>query len=217
MTSDLGWQPEISSDPSHTNTDALSTQLNYYNALLGDLSNLSTPNDNNLRNILESALVAARKLTASDAGSIYLIDRSASFHTVCFEVSQNDSQPDRSLVNFAVPLNQNSIVGYVALTGETLNLSDAHNLPDGARYNHHKTFDVDIEYRTRSVLAVPMFDDENRTIGVLQLINRKNQDILITSENVHQVTVAYSDLDEKLLQAIACQIAPYVKQQIKRD
>ncbi|MEI6064979.1 MAG: GAF domain-containing protein, partial [Pseudanabaena sp. ELA748] len=89
--------------------------------------------------------------------------------------------------------------------------------PDGARYNHHKTFDVDIEYRTRSVLAVPMFDDENRTIGVLQLINRKNQDILITSENVHQVTVAYSDLDEKLLQAIACQIAPYVKQQIKRD
>ena len=133
MTSDLGWQPEISSDPSHTNTDALSTQLNYYNALLGDLSNLSTPNDNNLRNILESALVAARKLTSSDAGSIYLIDRSSSFHTVCFEVSQNDSQPDRSLVNFAVPLNQNSIVGYVALTGETLNLSDAHNLPDGAR------------------------------------------------------------------------------------
>jgi GAF domain-containing protein len=214
MTSDLGWQPEISSDPSHPNPDVLSRQLNYYKTLLGDLSDLSTPSDNNLRNILELALVAARRLTASDAGSIYLIDRSSSFHMVCFEVSQNDSQPDRSLVNFAVPLNQNSIVGYVALTGETLNLSDAHDLPDGAGYHHHKTFDVDIEYRTRSVLAVPMFDEENMTIGVLQLINRKNQDILITAENVHKVTVAYSDLDEKLLQAIAFQIAPYVQRQL---
>jgi GAF domain-containing protein len=218
MTSDLGWQPEISSDLSHTNPDALSRQLTYYKSLLGDLSILSTsPSNNNLRNILEAALIAARKLTASDAGSIYLIDRSSSFHTVCFEVSQNDSQPDRSLVNFAVPLNQSSIVGYVALTGETLNLSDAHDLPDGARYHHHKTFDVDIEYCTRSVLAVPMFDEENRTIGVLQLINRKNQDILITAENVQEVTVAYSDLDEKLLEAIACQIAPYVKQHLKPD
>jgi GAF domain-containing protein len=150
-------------------------------------------------------------VTASDAGSIYLIDRSAPVHTVCFEVAQNDSQPERSLVNFAVPLNQDSIVGYVAMTGETLNLSDAHDLPDDAIYQHHKTFDCDIEYHTRSVLAVPMFDWQRSTIGVFQLINRKVKDISITAENVQEITLAYSALDEKLLKAIACQVSLYIE------
>jgi len=209
MTSDLGEQPDIS-PPNH---QVLSSQLHYYKCLVGDLLDLSAslPSTNNLRNLLELSLMAARKLTSSDAGSIYLIDRSTPVHTVCFEVSQNDSQPDRSLVNFAVPLNENSIVGYVALTGETLNLSDAHDLPDNVGFHHHKTFDRDIEYRTRSVLAAPILGSENKTIGVLQLINRKNQDISITTDNVRHITISYSDLDEKLLQAIACQIAPYIE------
>ena len=212
MNPDLGWQPETSKNLS-ASTSQMLEQLHDYKCLLDDLLafSMSLSSTNDLRAFLESALVTTRKMTASDAGSIYLIDRSTNVHTVCFEVSQNDSQPERSLVNFAVPLNQDSIVGYVALTGETLNLSDVHELPDNARYRHHKTFDYDIEYHTRSVLAVPMFDSQKRTIGVFQLINRKLQDITITMENVQQVTLAYSDLDQKLLRAIACQISLYIE------
>ena len=212
MTPDLGRQTETSRDPSHSNLQLLE-QLHYYKCLLNNLLVLSIDlsSNNDLPAFLESTLVTTRSMTMSDAGSIYLIDRSTPVHTVCFEVSQNDSQPDRSLVNFAVPLNQDSIVGYVALTGETLNLSDAHNLPNDARYRHHKTFDYDIEYHTRSVLAVPMFDSQKRTIGVFQLINRKVKDILITVENVQEVTFAYSDLDEKLLRAVASQVSLYIE------
>ncbi|MDX2257164.1 MAG: GAF domain-containing protein [Pseudanabaenaceae cyanobacterium bins.39] len=185
----------------------------YYQNLVEQLLDLfmSFGNETNLRNILEKALLSVRKMTMSDAGSIYLIDRSAPVHTVCFEVSQNDSQPDRSLVNFAVPLNQDSIVGHVALTGEVINLSDVHDLPDNAEYRHHKTFDHDIEYHTRSVLAVPIFDSKRSTLGVLQLINRKNQNIVITPENVSMVTCAYSNLDTKILQAVVSQIAVYIE------
>jgi GAF domain-containing protein len=216
MTSDLGWQSEISEDSSQSDADILSSKLNYYKNLLGEMFDLSTSiPSSSLRDLLGAALTAARKLTTSDAGSIYLIDRSSPFHTVCFELSQNDSQPDRSLVNFAVPLNQNSIVGHVAVTGEIINLSDANDLPADAAYHHHKTFDIDIEYVTLSVLAVPMFNSENITSGVLQLINRKNQDVLLTLENVHEVTLAYSDLDQKLLEAIAQQIAPYIERYIQ--
>ena len=212
MNPDLGWQLETSKNLS-ASTSQLLEQFHDYKCLLDDLLafSMSLSGTNDLRAFLESALVTTRKMTASDAGSIYLIDRSTNVHTVCFEVSQNDSQPDRSLVNFAVPLNQDSIVGYVALTGETLNLSDAHQLPDNARYRHHKTFDYDIEYHTRSVLAVPMFDSQKRTIGVFQLINRKVQDISITKDNAQEITLAYSDLDEKLLRAIACQISLYIE------
>ncbi len=212
MTSDLGWQTKNSEDSSHSNLQLLE-QLHFYKCLLDDLLALSMTlsSTNDLRDFLESALAKTRSMTKSDAGSIYLIDRSTSIHTVCFEVSQNDSQPDRSLVNFAVPLNQDSIVGYVAMTGEVLNLSDAHNLPDNARYRHHKTFDYDIEYRTRSVLAVPMFDSQKRTIGVFQLINRKSEDVSITMHNVQEITLAYSELDEKLLSAIAIQVSLYIE------
>lgn len=213
MNPNLGWQPETSDNISPLNPQILVEQLHYYKCLLDDLLTLSISlsSTNDLRAFLESALDTTRKITTSDAGSIYLIDRSTPVHTVCFEVSQNDSQPDRSLVNFAVPLNQNSIVGYVALTGETLNLSDAHDLPNDAAYQHHRTFDYDIEYRTRSVLAVPMFDSQKRTIGVFQLINRKIQDISITMENVQEITLAYSVLDEKLLLAIASQVSIYIE------
>jgi len=216
MTPNLGRQPETTEDLSNSNPQLLNNQvlerLRDYESLLEDLIALSLPlSGNNLRFFLESALTRCRKMTSSDAGSIYLIDRSTPVHTVCFEVSQNDSQPERSLVSFAVPLNRDSIVGYVALTGEILNLSDAHDLPDDAKFRHHKTFDHDIEYHTRSVLAVPMFDSQNRTIGVFQLINRKTQDVIITKGNVQEVTLAYSTMDEKLLQAIASQVSLYIE------
>ncbi len=222
MNPDLGWQIKTSEKTSEDLPNSnfhLLEQLDYYKCLLDNLLafSMSLSNTNDLRAFLESALVTTREMTASDAGSIYLIDRSTTVHTVCFEVSQNDSQPERSLVNFAVPLNQDSIVGYVALTGETLNLSDAHQLPDNAKYRHHKTFDYDIEYHTRSVLAVPMFDSQKRTIGVFQLINRKVKDISITMENVQEVTLAYSSLDEKLLRAIAAQISLYIERHTLSD
>jgi len=213
MAPDLDWQTEISEDLIRLNPQLLLEQLHSYKCLVDNLLDLSTSlfSANNLKDSLELALTATRKMTTSDAGSIYLIDRSTPMHTVCFEVSQNDSQPDRSLVNFAVPLNQDSIVGYVAMTGEMLNLSDAHDLPDSAEYRHHKTFDYDIEYHTRSVLAAPLFDSQQRVIGVFQLINRKVQDISVTLENVQEITIAYSGLDEKLLRAIASQVSLYIE------
>lgn len=212
MNPDLGWQPETFEDLSYS-TPQLLEQLHYYQCLLDDLLDLSMvlSSASDLKDFLRLALATTRRMTASDAGSIYLIDRSTPVHTVCFEVSQNDSQPNRSLVNFAVPLNQDSIVGYVAMTGETLNLSDVHDLPKAAVYRHHKTFDYDIEYHTRSVLAVPMFDSQARTIGVFQLINRKVKDISITLQNVQEMTLAYSALDEKLLKAIASQVSLYIE------
>jgi GAF domain-containing protein len=217
MTPNLGLPPETTEDLPHSNPQSLNNQvleqIRDYESLLEHLIalSLSLSGNNNLRAFLESALTRCRKMTSSDAGSIYLIDRSTPVHTVCFEVSQNDSQPERSLVSFAVPLNRDSIVGYVALTGEILNLSDAHDLPDDAKFRHHKTFDYDIEYHTRSVLAVPMFDSQNRTIGVFQLINRKMQDVVITKVNVQEVTFAYSTIDKKLLQAIASQVSVYIE------
>ena len=85
MTPNLGWQPETSEDISPSNFQGLE-QLHYYKCLIDDLLalSMSLSSSNDLRAFLELALVTTRKMTASDAGSIYLIDRSAPVHTVCF-------------------------------------------------------------------------------------------------------------------------------------
>ena len=57
-------------------------------------------------------------------------------------------------------------------TGETVLLSDARAIPEGAPYRFDAEFDERHGYRTHSVLAVPMSTPGGRTIGVLQLINR---------------------------------------------
>lgn len=162
----------------------------------------------NLQELLYLILAESREITCSDAGSIYLVNRDDEIPIVCFEVSQNDSQPERSLKSFAVPMTKQSLVGYVSLTGETLNLPDAHNLPPNSPYTHHQTFDLDIDYCTRSVLVTPIHNPDGTIIGVIQLINRKiSPDLIVTHENVAEVTQPYSLGDERVLQSLASQAA----------
>ncbi len=122
--------------------------------------------------LLELVLTQARALTQADAGSLYLVEPSGSRDQLRFALAQNDS------VRFdfrqtTLPLNDTSIAGYVARTGEPVNLPDASRLPAGAPYRFDDEFDRRHGYATRSLLTVPMRTPAGRTIGVLQLINRK--------------------------------------------
>ena len=89
-----------------------------------------------------------------------------------FELTQNHSV----VVPFekrTVPLNETSISGYVALTGEIVNVADAYHLPAGTPYKISRSFDEKSGYRTKSMLVVPMRDHDQKVIGVIQLINKK--------------------------------------------
>jgi len=60
----------------------------------------------------------------------------------------------------------------VAKTGETILLSDASGAPDG----RPSTFDAPTDDNTRSVLAVPLQEPAGDVVGVLQLINARDED-----------------------------------------
>jgi len=157
-----------------------------------------------LKDLLWQILKKSCDLTWSDAGSIYLIEREDALATVCFMVSYNASQPDRSLESFALPMTTNTLVGYVALTGEILNLEDVYQLPANAPYQHHSTFDADIGYRTRSALVLPLLDHQNVVIGVMQLLNRKTKpNLTVLPENAYTVTQPYSQLEVNFLRSLA--------------
>jgi HD-GYP domain-containing protein (c-di-GMP phosphodiesterase class II) len=80
------------------------------------------------------------------------------------------------------------IGGYVAQTGEIINLKDA--------YSDEK-FDREVDkitgFHTRNILCVPMFDQKGKILGVIQVLNK--------------LSGAFSEYDESLLTAISTQAA----------
>jgi HD-GYP domain-containing protein (c-di-GMP phosphodiesterase class II) len=167
---------------------------------------LSSTHD--LSALLTLILTKCREITCSDAGSVYLVDRSGSEPCLWFKVAQNFSQPVSSFREFAMPMTPKSLAGYVALTGKSLNILDAYDLPQGVPYQLDRSFDRSIAYRTRSVLVLPMQNQDREMIGVLQLINRKAKpELVITPENALDVTQPYLDWEKWVVQSLASQAA----------
>lgn len=60
------------------------------------------------------------------------------------------------------------IAGYVAATGDVLNITDAYLDP---RFNPE--YDKLTGYRTKTILCMPMRDKDDKILGVFQLLNKK--------------------------------------------
>src|SRR5512147_1725486 len=87
--------------------------------------------------LLERILREARQLVSADAGSIYIKEGDK----LKFSYTQNDTQqkklpPGRRLIysTFSIPINNQTISGYVAHTGEALNIADAYKLVSSLPY-----------------------------------------------------------------------------------
>jgi len=123
--------------------------------------------------LLDLVLTKAREITHSDAGSIYLVEESEQGRRqLRFKLAQNDSVTV-PFAEFTLPIDEQSVVGHVALTGEILQLDDAYVLPEGSPFHINRDFDVKAGYRTKSMLVVPMKTPAGEIIGALQLINCK--------------------------------------------
>lgn len=170
---------------------------------------LSTERD--LHALLALILTQARRVTASDAGSIYLIEKDDE-GTACalrFAMSQNHSLPGLPFSTFTVPIDPGSLAGYAAATGEPLVISDVYLLPDDGAYRQNRSFDEKFGYRTRSMLVLPMRSHRDEIVGVLQLINRKRSadTVLDSPEVVDREVQVYDERCVQLTSALASQAA----------
>ncbi|MEW6261497.1 MAG: HD domain-containing phosphohydrolase [Thermodesulfobacteriota bacterium] len=136
---------------------------------------IALSSETNLVRLLSLVVREARTFTRADAGSLYIRDGDR----LCFEVAQNDTLERRggsdaqAFKPFPVPLTRTSISGFVALTGKVLNIDDVYDLDadESVEFSFNREFDRRNNYRSRSMLAVPMLDHRHENIGVLQLIN----------------------------------------------
>jgi HD-GYP domain-containing protein (c-di-GMP phosphodiesterase class II) len=124
--------------------------------------------------LLETILTRARSLTQADAGSLYLIEPGERGDVLKFVQAQNDSVRFE-FAERTLPLDDSSIAGFTARSGEPLNLADVYRLPSDTPYRFDPGFDKRYGYTSRSMLAVPMKTPQGRTIGVLQLLNRQRR------------------------------------------
>ena len=135
-----------------------------------------------LDSVLERILTEARSLTESEAGTIYLRDGDE----LVFEHTQNDLLFTSNLDNKnnylsqRIPVTDSSIAGFVALNslkGEgkdtVLNFPDVYDLSNTYPFQFDKSFDMDNDYRTKSLLATSVDNVNGENIGVIQLINKK--------------------------------------------
>lgn len=166
--------------------------------------------EKNLDTLLDLILSQARRVSQSDAGSVYIAETDeAGVRRLRFKLSQNDSRPDIPFVEYTIPIDHASLAGYAAAEGDPLVIEDVYMLPPDVEYSFNPSFDERYGYRTKSMLVIPMQNHDGDVIGVLQLINRKRDSAarLVATEDANRQIIAYSPHTVKIVRALAGQAA----------
>ena len=153
--------------------------------------------------LMEGILTVVRRFVNADAGSIYLRKKDE----LEFSYTQNETLQKRlpkgkKLIynTFSLPIDSHTIAGYVAITGEELNVADVYDLDPSLPCKFGEEFDAVSTYRTQSMFTLPLKTIRNDVVGVLQVINAhdargescvfSDEDALLIRHFAHTAAVA---------------------------
>ena len=158
--------------------------------------------EQHLDRLLDLILSQGRALLRAEAGSLYLVDDDGK--ELIFAHTQN-AKLDMPYHRFRMPITTSTLAGFVASTGESLNISDVYEIPRDAPYSFSDSFDIQSGYHTQSMLVVPMTDNEGKVLGVLQFINR------VWEDGAQHGVVPFQEEHQNLAQSLAGQAGVAVK------
>ena len=159
-----------------TNQPPSNDQNHLAEELLKICQRMSSERD--LAALLDLIANEATKLMGADRASLFLLDRERGELWSKVALGSEEIRFDARL----------GIAGAVALSGQTINVEDAHQDP-----RFYKEIDLRSGYRTRSLLAIPLRKHEGEIIGTFEVLNKK--------------TGAFNKEDEEILKALAAQAA----------
>ena len=126
--------------------------------------------------MLEAILTESRAATGAEAGSLYV----AWNGKLKFVAAQNDrmnaSAIDRLLLGEEIPISMESLVGFITLTGQAMNIPDTHCLPEGTPFRISRDLDARTGYCANSILAIPLRCPDGERIGAIELFNHQELD-----------------------------------------
>ncbi|MBI1938235.1 MAG: GAF domain-containing protein [Ignavibacteriales bacterium] len=163
-----------------------------------------------LKNIVEVAV----NLTNADRGTLYLLDREKNELWSLIAMGSEKKEIRLKLGE--------GLAGYVAKTGDILNIKDARK---DSRFR--SDFDKSSGYITKTVLNFPIKNNREEIIGVVQLLNSKNEEFtkldeeLLNAMSIHAaLALQNAEMVEKLLQSERVQslgkMANFLIQDIKK-
>jgi len=124
--------------------------------------------------MLDAILTECRAATGAEAGSMYL----AWNGSLKFVAAQNDRMDASAVVDHLLgremPMSVDSLAGFVAISGQAMNIPDTHNLPEGAPFRISRDLDARTGYCANNILAVPLHCPDGERIGVLELFNHQD-------------------------------------------
>jgi HD-GYP domain-containing protein (c-di-GMP phosphodiesterase class II) len=186
---------------------ALASQEQRYRTLIELGIALSAERNHN--RLMEKILLGAKSMTNADGGTLYLVtdDKDA----LRFEIMLNDTLdvamggttgkpipfPPLRLHDADGQPNHKNVSSYCALSGSTVNIVDAYHV-EKFDFSGTKMFDAKTGYRSQSFLTVPLKNYENQVIGVIQLINARDD---------RNTVIAFGDDIAPLIEALASQAA----------
>lgn len=131
----------------------------------------------NLDKLLRTIMDKITEVMQADRSTLFLLDEERA--QLWSKIAQGGVEKE-----IRIDLGQ-GMAGWVAKTGQSLNIKDAYQDP---RFNQ----DVDVRtgYRTRSMLCLPMRNHRRKTIGVVQVLNKHDG--------------GYFTLDDELLLSALC-------------
>ncbi len=173
--------------------------------------------ENNTFNLLETVITSSIRLTSSDAAILYLVIDKNSYNWTTIK----DDNYDDKLLKFIISKNmsididldvhtstitQDSVLGYSVITGKPIRIDDVCTLNADSEYHYNNYFDLSSGYITKSVLTIPMKNHENNVLGIIQLINKKenpNQKIDYKDPSGMSSIIPYTYMDELIMTLLA--------------
>ncbi len=174
--------------------------------------------EKNFDRLLETVVVESQKLTRADGGTLYLLEKdSLKFVILCNTSLAIKMGGTAAPITFdPIPLtnadgtpNHTNVASYVAITHKRINIPDAYQA-DGFDFSGTKAFDTRSGYRSQSFLTIPLEGEDKKLIGVLQLINAKNDAGQI-------VPFAADDVLEALVLLASAALDGYIRQETLRQ
>jgi len=155
--------------------------------------------EKDLSKILEMILKEAISYTNSEGGTIYLKEENKllfkSLINKKLDIYVNNPDFPSIGLYFNGKENSENISAISALKKRTVNIPDiyTHNM-DGFSFEGVKKFDKSNNYRTKSMLVIPMINQDSEVVGVVQLINKKSDDRYIQYEQRDiEMTTTYAN------------------------
>ena len=117
-----------------------------------------------LEEVLDIILEMTLRVVDADRGTVFLLDEEKK--ELWTKVARGLDATGRMIVR--LPIGK-GVAGYVAATGDIINIPDAYLDP---RFSPE--FDQRTGYRTESMLCMPMRNKDGKIIGVFQLLNKRS-------------------------------------------